>query len=194
MSVLEILADHEGDCDAAIVDAFGDPGLFAARELFDVPIVGMSEAGMLTACTLGRRFAIVTFARVMEARYAECVEAHGLQGRCAGIASLDEPFHDINDVGNEKAQQIAELATRSVAQLGADVAILACAPLAGIAAVVENRIPVPVIDQAAAAVAMAELLVRLAPRKATFGSFQRPAAKAQEGLSEKLAQRLSRST
>jgi 5-methylthioadenosine/S-adenosylhomocysteine deaminase len=30
--------------------------------LFDVPIVGLAEAAMLSACMLGRRFSIVTFA------------------------------------------------------------------------------------------------------------------------------------
>ncbi len=29
-----------------VIAAFGDPGLIAARELFDLPIVGMAEAAM----------------------------------------------------------------------------------------------------------------------------------------------------
>ena len=63
MSVLEILSERHADYDAAIVAAFGDPGIGAARELFDIPVVGLAEAGMLTACMLGGRFSIVTFAR-----------------------------------------------------------------------------------------------------------------------------------
>ena len=35
------------------------------RELFDIPIVGMAEAAMLTACMAGRRFGLVTFARAL---------------------------------------------------------------------------------------------------------------------------------
>src|ERR1700755_391446 len=58
---LEMLAGHWRGVDAAIIAAFGDPGLFGARELFDIPVVGMAEAAMLTACLLGRRFSIVTF-------------------------------------------------------------------------------------------------------------------------------------
>ena len=55
---LEMLAEHHRDVDAAIIAAFGDPGLFAARELFDIPVVGMAEAAMLTACMAGRRFGL----------------------------------------------------------------------------------------------------------------------------------------
>jgi Asp/Glu/hydantoin racemase len=82
---LEMLAEHHRDFDAAIIAAFGDPGLFGARELFDLPVVGLAEASMLTACMLGRRFAIVTFARALGPWYEDCVEMHGLSGRCAGV-------------------------------------------------------------------------------------------------------------
>jgi Asp/Glu/hydantoin racemase len=191
MSVLEILADREGEYDAAVVAAFGDPGLLGARELFDVPIVGMSEAAMLTACTLGKRFAIVTFARAMDEWYAECVAMHGMQERCAGIASLDEAFSDINAVAEEKGDAIASLAGASATRLKADVIILAGAPLAGIASQIQNRVPVPLVDQAMAAQGMAELLVRLRPRKATEGSFRRPALKASAGLSPRLQKRFT---
>src|ERR1700755_3123842 len=60
---LEMLAEACTGIDAAIIAAFGDPGLFGARELFDIPVVGLAEAAMLTACMAGQRFSIVTFAR-----------------------------------------------------------------------------------------------------------------------------------
>src|SRR5262245_66278751 len=59
---LEMLAERRSEIDAAIVAAFGDPGLGGARELFDFPVVGIAEAAMLVACTVGRRLAIVSFA------------------------------------------------------------------------------------------------------------------------------------
>src|SRR5262245_23072140 len=43
---LEMLAEHQTGADAAILAAFGDPGLFGARELFDLPVVGLAEAAM----------------------------------------------------------------------------------------------------------------------------------------------------
>src|SRR6185437_11192832 len=73
---LEMIAEHQNGIDAVIIAAFGDPGLLGARELFDIPIVGMAEAPMLTACMLGRRFSIVTFARALGPWYEDCVEMH----------------------------------------------------------------------------------------------------------------------
>lgn len=186
---LEMLAEHADGCDAAIIAAFGDPGLAAAREMFDMPVVGMAEAAMLTACMLGRRFAIVTFAQALGPWYADCVASHGLTGRLAGIRMLDGAFASVADVQGEKEALLVELANRAVVEDEADVVILAGAPLAGLADKVRDRIPVPVVDQMAAAVKQAEALVTLGVRKATAGTYRRPAPKATIGLPPALARR-----
>lgn len=188
---LEMLAERAGTYDAAIIAAFGDPGLFAARELFDVPVIGMSEAAMLTACMLGKRFGIVTFAASMEAWYRDCVEQHGLAHRCAGIRCLEGGFRSIDDVQDEKEAALIDLAHKAIEIDGAEVIILAGAPLSGLAAKVADRIPVPLVDQAAAAVKQAEALATLKPRKATEGGFRRPGAKPSTGVSSTLAARIA---
>ena len=182
---MEMIADHQG-VDGAIIAAFGDPGLFAARELFDFPVVGMSEAAMLTACMLGGRFAIVTFAAALGPWFADCVQAHGMTERCAGVRALDGAFASLSDVQDEKEALLVELANKTVAEDRADVVILAGAPLAGLAARVRTRIPVPIVDPIAAAVKQVETLVRLAPTKAKAGGFARPARKPNSGLSSAL--------
>ena len=187
---LEMLAEHHARVDAAIIAAFGDPGLFGARELFDIPVVGMAEAAMLTACMLGRRFGIVTFARALGPWYSECVAMHQLEARCSGIRMLDGPFRDISDVQEEKEALLVELCNLAIAEDGAEVLILAGAPLAGLAGVIKDRIRVPVVDQVGAAVKQAETLVALQPRKAAAGSFRRPDPKPTIGLSPALARRI----
>lgn len=188
---LEMLAEHHRSCDAAIIAAFGDPGLLGARELFDMPVIGMAEAAMLTACTLGRRFAIVTFARALGPWYEDCVEMHGLSQRCAGVRTLDGAIQSVPDVQVEKEALLVDLANRTVAEKDADVIILGGAPLAGLASKVRERIPVPLVDPIQAAVKMGEALVALAPRKATAGTFRRPDAKSAAGLAEALTRRIS---
>jgi allantoin racemase len=180
--VLEMLAERVGTFDAAIVAAFGDPGLAGARELMDVPVVGLAEAALLSACMLGRRFSVVSFARALGPWFRECVEVHGLQGRLASIRLLEGEFTSIHDVGTEKADLLVALANRAVEEDGADVVVLAGAPLAGLAATVKNRIGVPVIEGVAAAVKQAELLVALDVRKAVAGTFRRPDPKSSIGL------------
>lgn len=184
---LEMLAEAGPGVDAAVIAAFGDPGLFGARELFAFPVVGLAEAAMLTACMLGRRFAIVTFAGALAPWYEECVAMHGLSARCAGIRTLDGSFQSISEVQAEKEELLVALANRAVEQDNADVVILSGAPLAGLGAKVRDRIPVPVVDPVAAAVRQAETLAVLKPRKAVAGTFRRPDPKPTRGLAGPLA-------
>ncbi len=184
---LEMLAAETEPYEAAIVAAFGDPGLGAAREMLGVPVVGMAEAAMLTACMLGRRFAIVTFAAALGPWFRECVEYNGLSDRLAAVACLAGGFASINDVQHEKEEGLVALANRIVAETETDVVILAGAPLAGLAERIKHRVPVPLVDGVAAAVKQAEALATLHVIKATAGSFRRPAGKPSVGLDPELA-------
>lgn len=184
---LEMLAELHKDFDAAIIAAFGDPGLGGARELFSLPVIGLAEAGMLTACMLGRRFSIVTFAQALAPWYEECVAWHGLEGRCGGVHCLDGSFASINDVQEEKADLLVDLANQAILKDDSDVVVLAGAPLAGLATRIADRVPVPLVDCVAAAVKQAEAIAALRPRKATVGTFRRPAPKPSTGLTPTLA-------
>jgi allantoin racemase len=184
---LEMLAEAGTGFDAAIIAAFGDPGLFGARELFSFPVAGLAEAAMLTACMAGQRFSIVTFSRTLAPWYWECLAMHGLETRCTGIRAPDGAFQSISGVQAEKEDVLVRLANLAVEQDDADVVILSGAPLAGLADKVKDRIPVPVIDPIAAAVRQAETLAVLKLRKAIAGSFRRPDPKPTTGLVESLA-------
>lgn len=191
-AVLEMLTEVHADFDGAIIAAYGDPGLFGAREMFDIPIVGVSEAAMLTACMLGARFVVVTFATALCGWYQDCVDMHGLARRCAGVVALDCAFSSIEDVQENNFESLVTLANRAIVERGADVMIFAGAPLSGLAAKARSRIPAPIIDPVAAAVKQVEALISLGPRKAAIGSFQRPAAKSSIGLSAPLAAYMAR--
>ncbi len=183
---LELLAEHANGCDVAVIAAFADPGVGGARELLSIPVIGMAEAAMLTACMLGRRFSIVTFATAMGPWYRECVDYNGLSGRLASIRCVPASFRDINSVQEEMEADLVAACRDAVEQDEADVVILGGAPLAGLAAKVADRVPVPLVDGVAAAVRQAEVLAALKPRKATAGTFRAPDAKSTTGVPDAL--------
>lgn len=183
---LEILAERETEFDAAVIAAFGDPGLGAIREMMSIPIVGLTEASILMACPLGRTFSVVSFSSRLEPWYRESIEWHGLSNRLASIRMLNTKVSDVAQVQEENEDLLVDLASIAVEEDGAEVIILAGAPLAGLGFKVRNRIPVPVVEGVAASVKMAEGLVALRPRKAIFGSFRQPALKTATGLSAAL--------
>lgn len=185
-AVAELIAEAEADVDAIVVAAFGDPGLPALKEIVDVPVVGISEAAMATACLLGPRFAIVAISPRITAWYRDCVERNGLGSRLASIRSLQDPLRSIGSVQEDFREDLVRLANEVVDHDGADVVILAGAPLAGLAREVADQIPVPVVDGISAGVAQAETLVRLASGRHLAGSLAAPPTKDNVGLSPHL--------
>jgi Asp/Glu/hydantoin racemase len=185
-----MLAEHAGAADAVVIAAYGDPALTAAREMLDIPVVGMAEAAMLTACMLGQRFGVVTFSAALVPWYAEGVALSGLGPRCAGIRTPAAGFASVATVRDELRSALADACGRMAREDGADVAILAGAPLAGLATALADEAPIVLLDPVSAAVRQAETLARLAPRGANRGSFARPAPKPTIGLPEALARRI----
>jgi allantoin racemase len=162
--VLEMLAAEPRDPDAAIVGAFGDPGARAARGLFGFPVIGVAEAAMHSAAMLGDRFAIVAFTPRMKAWYLDCVHEVGLERRLAGFraparapASPETAQADLRDALLDCIRACRE-------EDGADVVIVAGAPLAGFAAEAGAALDIPLVDPVVAAVHQAAALAGLAAR------------------------------
>ncbi|CAN7741494.1 aspartate/glutamate racemase family protein [Variovorax sp. LjRoot84] len=177
-----LAAEHGALHDAVVVAAFGDPGLAGLREALDIPVLGLTESALMSACMLGQRFSIIAISRRITAWYRECVAANGLADRLASIHHLDQPLADIGRVQDDHAAHLAALCERAVDEDGADVIVLAGAPLAGLARSLKSRLPVPVVDGVSSAVRHAETLVALQSGTARRGSFAPPPQKPNRGL------------
>lgn len=185
-ALLETLALHAGQVDAAILAVSHDTALEAARQLMPCPVVGMTEAACLAACTLGGRFAVLTLGAAPP--YEELVARHGLSARCAevrGIAAT--PQDTLRDPARVQAmllEAIGQLAAR------ADSVVLAGAVLAGMDRLLQPRAEVPLLDGIACAVKLSEMLVALALPKPRAGGYAAPQGRESIGLSEPLARLL----
>ena len=191
-AVLEALAEHARGCDAAIVAAFGDPGLWAAKELMEFPVVGISEAAFLTAHLLGGRYSIVCLSERLGVWYRECAREHGLDSRLGSVRALAVAPSDIAKAKEEMRERLIEQALRAIDEDAAEVIVLGGGPIAGLAREIADRLSVPIVDGVSCAVQMAEGIVRLGPRKAARGSFARPAGKPAAGLAPELLHSITR--
>lgn len=192
-AVLDVLAKNASGYDAAIVAAFGDPGLAAAKEMMEMPVVGIAEAAFLTAHALGRRYSILSVTKRLGIWFRECAEEHGLAGRLAAVRALDVPVTNIANARAETGQLLIDLCHVTIEEDGAEVLIMGGGPIAGLAREVAGEIPVPVLDGVSCAVRLAEALIDLAPIKAARGSFARPPSKPTKGLSPALTRYIERS-
>jgi Asp/Glu/hydantoin racemase len=194
-AVAEIIAEHTrpgaDPVDGVVVAAFGDPGMPALKELANVPVIGITEAALCAAALQGHRFSIIAISDRIKPWYRDCVERFGLLGRLASIRSINETLNSIGSVQQDFKETLLALSRQAVAEDGADVVILAGAPLAGLARELEGEIPVPVVDGISAGIRMAEAVVGLQSGPHRAGAFAPPPPKDSKGLSENLDAALS---
>ncbi|MDI5987564.1 aspartate/glutamate racemase family protein [Halomonas sp. M4R5S39] len=191
-AAMQVAAERYAGHDAVVVAAFGDPGLTALREILPIPVVGMTEAALVSACQQGSRFSVIAISQRIQAWYRETIAGYGFADRLASIRALDEPLAHIGRVQEDQGERLVALAERAVADDGADVLILAGAPLAGLARSVAERLPVPALDGVTCALHQAQAMVNLATTPPTAGSFAAPPTKGCHGLSEALTRLVGR--
>lgn len=187
---LSLLAAEAPGCDAVIIGASLDSALRAAREMLDVPVLGLTESALHVACLAGVRFGCLTTNARSAATLGEMVALYGLTGRCAGIGTLQTtPLDILRDPAGMEAAILAGIA-RLIEQ-GADCVVLIGAVMAGMPARVQARAEVPVLEGVACAVPLAEMMVRLALPKPRAGSFAAFGARPTVGLDAALAARFA---
>ena len=186
--VLEKIAEIHSQYDAIIIAAFGDPGLIPAKTLFNLPIIGLGEAAMLSACLFGKKFSIISFTNAMASWYEESVEVLGLQSRYSGFRAIDGVNLTIDKIQTLQKKSLIESAKLAINIDGGEVVIFAGAPLSGFKKIVQKEISVPVIDCAEAAVKQAESAVVMYQN--TINKHKLP-PKSSIGVDKKLSQLIS---
>lgn len=184
--VLQLVADHAAGCDAVVLAVSLDTALWACRELLAVPVVGMTEAGLLMGCTAATRLGIVTYGRRMVPFYRELVQGYGLGSRLAGVAALEfAPERTFQDGARVRAEVVAACQAL-VQEQGAEAVLLAGAAMAAMAPVIQDAVSVPVLDGVACAVVMAQAQAALRWPKAKVGSVAATGGRSVHGVSPSL--------
>jgi len=158
--------------DAYLVACFGDPGLDAARELTDAPVVGMGEAAFRAACLVATRFGVVTtLARGVPA--IEAARRYGVAERLLAVEALDIPVSEQGGGHPATTDAIVAAAGRLVARR-AEAVVLACGGMADVAATVQQRTGAPVCDGVAFGALLAHALWRAGLRTSSAGAYASP--------------------
>ncbi|WP_024806173.1 aspartate/glutamate racemase family protein [Nocardia sp. BMG51109] len=176
----EIARGEAEGADGYVVACFGDPGLYAARELARGPVIGIAEAAMHTASHLGRGFSVVTTLARTVGQATDLTERYGMQRFCLGIHATDIPVLELEDP--KVRTSIADACRAAVTADGSDAIVLGCAGMADLCDYLTDETGVPVVDGVAAATLSVQSLVTLGLRKSGRGEFATPLPKHYTGL------------
>lgn len=121
------LAAEAAGYDALALGCFFDPALHQARSLVNIPVVSLTESCMLTACSLGRRFAVISLTDFQKMLTEDLAASYGLAGRMAGVVAMSPAVRlfDLEGSGAvvESIKERFVASCRAALQLGAEVII-----------------------------------------------------------------------
>ena len=169
-------ANREG-YDAVILACFSDPALDAAKEISEIPVIGIEEASMHLAAMLGHKFSITTAFRSRVPTRDLHVRLRGVESAYASTLVLNMSVLEMDTHPERAKSRILDLARQAVEEEGVEVIILGCAGLAGYAEDVERELGVVVLDPTSVALKIAEALVALGLRHSKIGRFAQPPVK-----------------
>jgi allantoin racemase len=117
--------------DAFLIGNIADPGLQEAREIADIPVLGLCESALHVACMMGASFSLVTINEKFTPRIVENVRRYGLRDRLAAVNRMHvERLTDLGvafDDADARERIVAQFnrAASANAEAGAEVVIAA---------------------------------------------------------------------
>lgn len=129
VGVMKLVAEHEDRFDAFVIGCFGDPGMAAARELTDVPVVGPAAASFHTAAQLADRFSCITILESTQPFTRRLVHEYGLGDRLASVPVVEAPVLEIDHSSDALVEDMIAAGRAAVEEDGAEALVPGCMSL-----------------------------------------------------------------
>ncbi|MDP9884167.1 allantoin racemase [Sinomonas atrocyanea] len=181
VAVMDAVTRYEGEFDAVVQAGYGEHGREGLQELLDVPVVDITEAAAATAMYLGHKYSVVTTLDRAVPLIEDRLKLAGLDARCASVRASGLGVLELEEDPQRAVKEIVAQAEAAVHDDKAEVIVLGCGGMSGLDAQIRERCGVPVVDGVAAAVAVAEGLVRLGLTTSKVRTYAAPRPKAVTG-------------
>ena len=175
--------------DAYLIACFGDPGLDAARELTDAPVVGIGEATYQAVRLVAKRFAIITTLPRGIAELEDALERRGLRAQCVGVVPLHVSVSDQGSDHPDTTAAIIDAGRQLVDDHGAEALVLACGGMADVALAVQDAVGVPICEGVSFGTLIAFSLWRSGLRTSKAGAYAYPESIPYVGMADPGASR-----
>ncbi len=157
-------AEEEG-YDGVFISCFDDPGVMAAREIVNIPVVGGFESSMLVAMGLGDKIGIVTVLADGLATTEHKIKQMSITDRVTSLRYVGIPVLELEN--REKLQEeLYQESIKAITEDRAQVIVLGCTGMTNVANALYYRLKesgydVPVIDPSFAAIQMLQVYIRM---------------------------------
>ncbi len=154
MPLCDYVKARDNDAGAFVIACFSDPGLHAARESTDHPVLGIAESAYMTAMTQGEKFGVISILEPSVRRHGRYVRQIGIEARSAGDRAIGLGVVELSQE-DKVLDRMIDTGRALRDEDGADVLILGCAGMARYRDQVSSALDMPVVEPTQSAVAMA---------------------------------------
>ena len=145
---------RDNDARAFVIACFSDPGLHAAREETEKPVLGIAECAYMKAMTLGETFGVISILESSVKRHQRYVRQLGIDSRWAGDIAIGLGIVELSNEDKVLTHMIGA-GKRLRDDHGADVVVMGCAGMARYRDRLRDALGVPVVEPSQAAVTQA---------------------------------------
>lgn len=154
--LIQLLRENEDRYDAFILACHADPNLELAQEISSKPVVGIAEASMKLAASMGNGFAVISPSpKTRSKKYALAHKYH-----------LGDFLKGVVVSASDNTEDLLAAAREAVKIPCVDAVVLGCANYTGADVYLEKQLGVPVLDGVACALFLAAGLARYRSYKA----------------------------
>lgn len=177
-----IKGDLEEDVDGFIIACFGDPGLLAAREVTDKPVIGIAESAIAAAKFLAPYFSIVSVLDRSRKVTEDVVKNYGAENFCRSIRSTGLSVLEFGENPEKGLNALKEQSLKAIKEDGAECILLGCAGFVDFVKALQEELGVPVLDGVVPAVKFMEALIGLNVKTSKVNTLQNPEKKVIKGF------------
>lgn len=182
VGVMDAVMRYEQPFDAVIQAGYGEHGREGLQELLDVPVVDITEAAASAAMFLGHKYSVVTTLDRAVPLIEDRLKLAGLDERCASVRASGMAVLELETEPEHAVEAIVRQAGLAVSEDHAEVICLGCGGMAELESRIREQTGVPVVDGVAAAVTIAESLVRLGLTTSKVRTYAPPRTKRVTGF------------
>ncbi|MCQ9617879.1 aspartate/glutamate racemase family protein [Paenalcaligenes niemegkensis] len=174
VGVMDCVQQYQGSFDAIIQAGYGEHGREGLQELFNVPVIDITEAAASTAIFLGHQYSVITTLDRAVPLIENRLLLAGFERRCASVRATGLGVLELEADSERAINAIIQESLRAINEDKAEVICLGCGGMSDLQRRVQEATGVPVIDGVTAAVKIAESLVQLGLQTSKIRTYAQP--------------------
>ena len=168
-----VQAEKEG-YDGIVIACYGDPGIEGAKELVDIPVVGITEASYALARMLSTKFLVVVSAATAVPRQIRYIKSLGIPDFQYDVRPIGLTVLGVMSDRMSAKDLIANNCEIALKETGSELIVMGCSGFSGLRADLEKQLNIPIIDPVVAGVQVCNTLIQMGLAQSKVSTYKTP--------------------